>query len=94
MTTTMERERGQMRRRSKGWARENKSGYKFGAAVTAEGKKETSREAKQNWHSFPFVCRQTAEAEREGDSGLLLKNIICMKMCPFITGCIAIRLFF
>lgn len=66
MTTAMERERGPMRWRSKGWARENKSGDKFGAAVTAEGKKETSREAKQNWHSFPFVCRQTAEAERRG----------------------------
>lgn len=39
-----------------------------GLAVTAEEekKKKTSRESKENWHSFLFVCRQTVEGVRGG----------------------------
>lgn len=95
MTTTIEGERGPMRWRSKGWARENKSGDKFGATVTAEGKKKKKPRGRQNKIGILFLLSADRQRrQKEGDSGLLLKNIICIKMCPCITGCILMQIFF
>lgn len=95
MTTTIEGERGPRRWRSKGWARENKSGDKFGATVTAEGKKKKKPRGRQNKIGILFLLSAGRQRrQKEGDSGLLLKNIICIKMCPCITGCILMQFFY